>query len=347
MIEQLKNAYLNEVALARHIQLRLYGYENVIPFKPMLMWRIKSSVPNFYKILIIFLPIVSLLLVITQFVLLTFPIRRPIDRSAHLILETTGESKYRIKAALNLKEERSLVFLKRPSIFLYLSFKERVWVFISCVSLVFTFIKSRNLLLLTHAYDSPFLCAMLQLVTRQGAVTTDDQVQRWIFLFSHRDIELTCVQHGYIDADFEPPHCFGSIKNLHALDNISVNVFEKLFFIHTITYFSRTISPKEYEKEHTNFDIYFLASSHPFFRQEKDFIRTLKSNVNKEVKLYFKFHPAHKYGIFEKLWVYRNVDRIIPIGEYPKCDFLVSYNSAITELYCEHDVKLIDLSWKQ
>ena len=339
----LNKAYENEIFLARHIQRELFGYESVISFKPLILRRVKDNSPILYKIVVLTAPSLTVGVILLQIFLMVLPIYIRAGEESKLLLETTGETKGRIRAALNFNENEKLLSIKSFRSLLYLNLKERLFVIKWSIEFLIFALLKRNKMLLMHGYDAPHLLAIFQLANRIGHVITDDQSQRWAFLLSHSNAQLTCVQHGYFDSAFKPPHKFGTIKNLYVLDELSLQSYKSNFMVGKSVVYKRNLSLLEFQNEFKTNTIYFLASSHPFFIQEQKFIKNFQEHRVTGSKLYFKFHPAHRYTFFEKLWVFLHVDRVISVGSYPRCHYLVSYNSAISDLYDSEEVKMIDL----
>lgn len=339
----LNKAYENEIALARHIQRELFGYETVMSFKPLILKRVKDNSPILYKIIVLASPGLTLGVMLLQLLFMFLPIYIRAGKKGKLLLETTGETKGRVRAALNFNENEKLLTIKSFRSLLHLNLKERVFAIKWSIEFLIFALWKRNMMLLRHGYDAPHLFAIFQLAKRIGHVITDDQSQRWAFLLSHSNAQLTCVQHGYFDSAFKPPHKFGTINNLHVLDELSLQSYKSNFSVCKSVFYKRNLNLVEYQNEFKTNKIYFLASSHPFFIQEQKFIKNFQEHKVVGSKLYFKYHPAHRYSFFEKLWVFLHVDRVISVGSYPRCHFLVSYNSAISDLYDSEEVKMIDL----
>ena len=347
---------VNELALDESISIRLYSERNLgilRRFKPL------KSFPLYERFGVLFLVFLVIVSFGSMFLMLLGPFwglltciiawmnsirRKPLaDLYKYVVVSSSHDGSRLILENENMNSAEVLFFdpKRRPPISLLKS-RDFVLIGLNTWELLFRILaqnKFSRLGLLLQAYDSINALFLLRILHGSGAqFFTNDHYQRWAFLLSHGERELTMYQHGFIDASINFPFPGGDVKKLVVYDSSFAVTFKKIYRVNSIELLGkgRTLSDAK-----SSISV-MVASSANSSTMELEFISQLRV-VCPETIVVLKLHPNHQYGN-DKEKLLSSSDYVLDGSDYPVCSVFVSYDSFLRFDYERNGIPTVSLS---
>ena len=257
---------------------------------------------------------------------------------SNIDLIITGLRKLRYSADPVICDTGNLLFIVRWGTLSDLS--HIVWLSLKVVANIIIF--KRCISFLLHSRDVVILCGLAILCKGKWSdcvLVTDDHYQRWAFVMSKTNSQLTLIQHGELDFNIDFESSYGKIETLLAYDRASVSAFQNYYS--SVENFEISHNLIELDASNSNKDSLLLASSFPFIDDEIQFLISFNAAYNYPIII--KFHPAHKYDARKKTLA-ECAAYFCKNSEYPQCRLLVTYNSSIARIYQAHGIPVLFLA---
>ncbi|GAA6133770.1 hypothetical protein NBRC116188_05590 [Oceaniserpentilla sp. 4NH20-0058] len=240
---------------------------------------------------------------------------------SHLLIEGALKdvdmhmSTSRSTASLSVDQTLSLVE-KVKAYFLTIAF------LVSC--LLFPRKLSRGVMLVNSVDAYTLICfykSLMKLGGSNAKLIMTNHYDRWVYVASQQrllnGLELSIVQHGFLNQYYKLPNICGTLSNLYIMDQKFKPQFER--------YFSAIANTKVFKSqldfvELTKGRSILLISSGQTIDEEQEVLKKLSSLVSDDVLLIYKRHPLYKYPQIKlKNLVFFEEPKGVPLADVVIC----------------------------
>ena len=231
--------------------------------------------------------------------------------------------------------------VKKVSVFSGISYSQLLLSFIYSIRLCWFMIhKYRYVDMLFRSYSSfPFfLCFyFIENLDRSNEIVYYNHYDRWMYLMGNSCLHKTYIQHGKLWRDYISRI---SCDVAYYISKSQQEILEfTLFNNKPEVRFRKIFEYSGLERLKNNGKKNILVICQTLFLSEQENVLHVLNNI--DVNIYLKPHPMDNYDIYENYQKQNPNIVILERFEYPKVDYVISYDSTLADEYEMHDIPIL------
>lgn len=172
-----------------------------------------------------------------------------------------------------------------------------------------------------------------------NTLTYVDTIARWAYIYEKMPHKKIWVQHGKLDDSTY----FIKINNVdiaYYINERQKDICEKYLFGNSpVAKYRKLFEYSGQEKMKNNGNKEVLIICHSFFDAYQK--QVLSSTYGKGVNIYMKPHPEDRIEVYQELQKQYPELEILGKYDFPKVDYVISYDSTLADEYEMHDIEVI------